>query len=139
MQSKREETPLWMRSQERSQAMSAEVQIHLFGSFELIVNGQNIHLPTHKMETLLAYLVLHRTVQTRERLASLLWGDSPEELARRSLRTALSALRKELGDDFLVTDREIIQLHPQMQLWVDVHEVEKQAKHILVADSHAGI
>jgi DNA-binding SARP family transcriptional activator len=61
--------------------MSAEVQIHLFGSFELNVNGQNIHLPTRKMETLLAYLVLHRTVQTRERLASLLWGDSPEELA----------------------------------------------------------
>ena len=33
---------------------------------------------------------------TRERLASLLWGDRGEEQARNSLRQSLAVLRKEL-------------------------------------------
>src|SRR5215216_377658 len=93
--------------------VSDRVSVFLFGSFELKINDQIVHLPTRKMEMLFAYLVLHRNVQNREKIASMLWGDSPDELARRSLRTALSALRKELGDNFLITDRETIQLNPQ--------------------------
>ena len=115
------------------------MQIFLFGSFELKTKDRAIHLPTRKMEALLAYLALHRSVQNREKIASLFWGDSPDELARRSLRTALSVLRKELGDGFIITDRETVQLNPQVPLWVDVYEVEKQAENILAAGSQAGI
>jgi len=109
-------------------------QLFLLGSFELKVRDRTIHLPTRKMEALFAYLVLHRGVQNRERIASLFWGDSPEELARRSLRTALSALRKEVGEQFILTDRETIQINPKFPIWVDVYEVEKQAKEILSAN-----
>src|SRR5215216_3561131 len=103
------------------------IRLFLFGSFELKVKDRTVHLPTRKTESILAYLALHHSVQNREKIASMFWGDSPDELARRSLRTALSALRKELGDDFLITDRETIQLNPQFPLWVDVLEMEKQA------------
>src|SRR5215208_6289734 len=99
--------------------MQQRTQVFLFGSFELKVGDQTVHLPTRKMEALFAYLVLHRGVQNRERIASFFWGDSPDELARRSLRTALSALRKELGDNFLITDRETIQFNSQFSFWVD--------------------
>ena len=112
------------------------MRVFLLGSFELKVNDRAVHLPTRKTEALLAYLALHSTVQNRERLAALFWGDSSDELARRSLRTALSALRKELGEDFLLADRDTIQLNPAFPFWVDVQEMEAQAKDILAANSH---
>ena len=111
------------------------VDLFLLGSFELKINGQTAHLPTRKIETLLAYLTLHPHAQKREKIASMLWGDSPEELARRSLRTALSALRKELGEECLISDRESIQLNPAFSLWVDVQEMEKQTKDIPLTHS----
>jgi predicted ATPase/DNA-binding SARP family transcriptional activator len=105
-------------------------------SFELEINGKVVRLPTRKSEGLLAYLVLHRNVQSREKIAALFWGDSSDELARRSLRTALSFLRKELGENFVVTDRETIQLNPNFPIWVDAQELEKQANEILSAHQH---
>lgn len=121
--------------------MSARVitttRLSLLGSFALEVNGEAVRLPTRKAEALLAFLALHPGVQNRERLAALFWGDSPDELARRSLRTALSALRKELGEDFMLTDRETVQLNPQFSLWVDVYELAQQAKALLSANHHS--
>ena len=110
------------------------VRLRLLGSFELEINGKPVRLPTRKAEGLLAYLVIHRGVQNRERLAALFWGDSTDELARRSLRTALSALRKELGDDFVIADRETIQLNQAFSMWVDVQEVEEQRNAISIID-----
>jgi len=118
---------------------SPRVKLFLLGPFELNVKGETIQLPTRKMEALLAYLVLHPTLQSRERIASLFWGDSPNELARRSLRTALSALRKELGEDFLITDRETLKLNPDFPVGVDVHEMEKEAKDVLSGNAQAVI
>src|SRR5215217_895490 len=116
---------------------SPRVKLFLLGPFELNVKGEPIQLPTRKMEALLVYLVLHPTLQSRERIASLFWGDSPDELARRSLRTALSALRKELGEDFLITDRETLKLNPDFPLWVDVYEAEKQVNDTFSSNSQA--
>jgi DNA-binding SARP family transcriptional activator len=47
---------------------------------------------------LLAYLVLERRPHSREALAGLLWGESPEIEARASLRQALKQLRDVLGE-----------------------------------------
>ena len=113
------------------------IRLFLFGSFELKVKDRTVHLPTRKTESILAYLALHRSVQNREKIASMFWGDSPDELARRSLRTALSALRKEIGEEFIVTDRETVQLNPDFPLWVDVYEAEKQAKDTFSSNSQA--
>src|SRR5215216_63545 len=113
------------------------IQVFLFGPFELNIRNRPVHLPTRKMEALLAYLALHRKMQNREQIASLFWGDSPEELARRSLRTALAALRKELGQDIIISDRENLGLNPEVPIWTDVSALEAQAKQILVANGQA--
>ncbi|HZI72576.1 MAG TPA: BTAD domain-containing putative transcriptional regulator, partial [Gemmatimonadales bacterium] len=115
------------------------VELSLLGSFLLNVNGTRVRLPTRKAESLLAYLVLHRGVHHRERIASMFWGDSPDELARRSLRTALSSLRKEVGEDLLISDRETLQLNPVFPLRVDVHEMEKQAREVTSGNPQAVI
>src|SRR2546425_12436481 len=48
---------------------------------------------------LLAYLALEPGSHSRESLAALLWGESPEQAARASLRQALRRLRAAVGDD----------------------------------------
>ena len=112
-------------------------KLSLLGSFVLNVNGKRIRLPTRKVESLLAYLVLHRGVHNRERIASMFWGDSPDELARRSLRTALSSLRKEVGEDLIISDRETLQLNPAFPLRVDVLQMEKQAQEVISGNPQA--
>jgi predicted ATPase/DNA-binding SARP family transcriptional activator len=113
------------------------VTLSLLGSFLLEVNDRPVRLPTRKAESLLAYLVLHRGAHPRERIAAMFWGDSPDALARRSLRTALSSLRKEVGEDLLRGDRETLQLNPAFPLRVDVHGMETLAREVASGNSQA--
>jgi DNA-binding SARP family transcriptional activator len=59
-----------------------------------------VRLHSAKTLALLAFLTLEPdTSHSREKLAALLWGDSPESRARQSLRQALYSLRRALGAD----------------------------------------
>src|SRR5262245_4457780 len=58
---------------------------------------------------LLAYLVLERRPHSREALAGLLWGESPEVEARASLRQALKQLRDVLGET-VRAERALVEL-----------------------------
>ncbi len=63
-------------------------------------DGRDVPVTARKCQALLACLAV-RLGQTssREYLATLLWEDADPELARSSLRQALSALRRALPDD----------------------------------------
>lgn len=58
---------------------------------------------------LLAYLAMEPGAHRREQVTALLWGDSPDEKARASLRQALTHLRDALGDALRV-DRSSVEL-----------------------------
>lgn len=114
-------------------------RLYLFNSFRLErpapsaldredLSTQILTLPTRKVESLLAYLVLHPGPHPREKLAALFWGDSSDQDARTSLRRALSLLRLHLASESLIADRQTIQLNPEFHLWVDVREFEQSAK-----------
>lgn len=107
-----------------------KIRLFLLGTFMLEVDRQVIKLPTRKSESLLAYIVLNSSPQNRVKLASLLWGDSSDDEASGSLRTALSAIRKILGKDVLISDRETVQINPNYPIWVDVHELELFSKEL---------
>ncbi|MDF3053479.1 MAG: hypothetical protein K0S19_1584 [Geminicoccaceae bacterium] len=62
-----------------------------------------------KALALLSYLVLEPGTHTREELAGLLWGESPEPEARASLRQAIKHLRDALGD-IVHSDRLVFEL-----------------------------
>lgn len=62
-----------------------------------------------KVLALLTYLVLEPGPHSREELAGLLWGESPESEARASLRQALKHLRDSLGE-ILQSDRASLRL-----------------------------
>ena len=107
--------------------IAGPLRAYLLGSFRVQRGLQTIRFPTRKVESLFAYLALYPEQHTREKLAALLWGDSTDEQARHSLRTALTAIRKELGDEALLTDRETVQLNPDFPIWVDVREFQQMA------------
>lgn len=102
--------------------MTQTLALYLLGEFRLERDGIRIQLPRRKVESLLAYLVLHPQVHAREKLAALLWGETGDAQARASLRNALPILRKELGDKVLLTDRDTVQLNPEFSLQTDAVE-----------------
>ena len=80
--------------------------------------------PGAKVLALLAYLVLEEGPHSREELAGLLWGESPEPEARASLRQALKHLRDGLGE-IVRSDRAVVELAQPIQC--DVRDFRKLA------------
>src|SRR5437762_1801027 len=108
------------------------IRLVLLGGFHARrPSGDTLSLPTKKARALLAYLAL-RPGQShpRDKLATLLWGDSATSQARTSLRQALAALRKALAAaaEALVVDGRAVGLDPS-RVEVDVGRFER-----LVAD-----
>lgn len=90
----------------------------LLGSLQIKVNGEPIRgVASNKGRALLAYLAVEANRPHRRNvLAEIFWPDKPEGVARRSLKQALSNLRKSLGDreatsPFLLVDRAEVQFN----------------------------
>ena len=97
-----------------------QLKLRILGGFLLVgKDGQEVPVPGKKAQALLAYLAMNPGQKhSREKLATLLWGDRMDEQARHSLRQALLALRKALGTavtgektDPLATDNETATLN----------------------------
>lgn len=72
-------------------------------------DGIAVHKLRKKDLALLVYLCVEGTaVHSRGRLASLLWGESPDEAARHSLTQTLSRLGKVLPPGSLVADNQVV-------------------------------
>lgn len=109
----------------------AKLTIHCLGAFQASLDNEPLPFDTDKSRALLAYLALEGAQpQRRERLAGLLWSDTPEERALHNLRQALSGLRKALCDEansipFLLIQRDTVQVNPSSDFWLDVTTFEK--------------
>jgi DNA-binding SARP family transcriptional activator len=106
----------------------ARLYLNLLGGFQARLEpGGPVALPTKKTQALLAYLALSGgQAQPRDKLATLLWGGTPDVSARNSFRQALFMLRKALAsreEPLLRIEREAIALNP-MRVNVDVAAFE---------------
>ncbi len=74
------------------------LSLELLGTPRVHLAGRPVGFPTRKALALLAYLALTpgRAIP-RDRLAELLWGDTPEKHARNSLRQTIFSVRRALG------------------------------------------
>src|SRR5215472_9674221 len=111
----------------------------LLGGFRArLDSGAPVGLPTRKAQALLAYLAVPLgTAHPRDKLASLLWGNTLETTARTSLRQTLYALRKSLRDvrpQPLMVDGETVALDPDA-VRIDVHEFQQRAAEVNPAAS----
>lgn len=103
----------------------SELSLFLLGSPRIERDGQIVRVDTRKAIALLAYLAMNIQPQSRERLAALLYPEVDERRARAALRRTLSALKAGLGDPWLRTSRDEIQLHRGRGYWCDVDQFHR--------------
>lgn len=80
-----------------------ELAVRLFGTPLLSGTHEAEQALGAKSLAMLAFLLLEPGPHSRERLATLLWGEHPDEAARASLRQALVQLRAVAGEALRVT------------------------------------
>ena len=105
------------------------MRIQLLGRFliRLADAGERlIPVPSRRRRALLAYLAMQPGFsESRERLATLLWGDAPDRQARQSLRQALVAMRADFAPfdvQPLRVERDIVGFDPDL-VAVDAREL----------------
>ena len=102
--------------------------MRLLGDFALLANDTPVSsLDVPRLQSLLAYLVLHRGLpQARSRIAYALWPDSTEAQAHTNLRNALFKLRQTLPEveSFLLVGRQTLCWQPAAPCRLDVMEFE---------------
>jgi DNA-binding SARP family transcriptional activator len=105
------------------------LHIQLLGDFGLVYGDEPVtSIDTPRLQSLLAYLLLHRDApQSRHRLAFLFWPDSPEAQALTNLRNVLYRLRHGLpdADRFLHVDRNTLQWRSEAPFELDVALFER--------------
>ncbi|HEV8602009.1 MAG TPA: BTAD domain-containing putative transcriptional regulator [Gaiellaceae bacterium] len=110
-----------------------EVEFRVLGPFEVRVEGRPLELNRRKQRSLLALLLLHAgEVVSTDRLVEELWAGRPPKTAVSSLGNLLSALRKELGPQAVLTRP------PGYMLDVDPDRVDLHRFERLVAQAAEG-
>jgi len=107
--------------------------VNTLGRLDIRWGGRAVTaLKFRKTQALLVYLALTPGRHDRGRLAGLLWGDLPEEHARRNLRHAVWSLRQQLAPAVLESDRLSVGLSAHIPCQVDALAFEaeiEQAEH----------
>ena len=104
-----------------------QFELCLMGSFSLRRCGQpsGFAINSKKAQALLAYLAMQEPMRSgREHLATLLWPDRIDRMARQNLRSCISSLRRELGaaaDELLLTDDGTVGLRDGVT--IDAHRL----------------
>ncbi len=111
--------------------MDPILRLQLLGGFGVVYSGKPlVALNAPRLQSLVAYLVLHRDApQSRRGLAFLLWPDSSEAQARTDLRNLLHQLRRRLpeAERFVAADDHMVQWLPDAPFSLDVARFEEQA------------
>ena len=103
------------------------LRARLLGALEVELDGTAIDSPASQRPwALFAYLALAPDGVSRAELANRFWPDVLDQSARASLRSALWALRRQLGER-LVVEGERVSLKDSDGVWVDVREFERLA------------
>lgn len=105
------------------------LQVCLLGEFRLFAGSTPVNsMNTPRLQSLLAYLVLHRGAPlSRQHVAFVLWPDSSEAHARGSLRKLLLQLTRAVPQSgrFLEANAQVLQWRADAPFTLDVDEFEK--------------
>ena len=105
------------------------LQVRLLGAIEVEAGDEKVATDGRRTWSLLAWFALHPGLHPRGELAARFWPDVLDSSARGSLRSAMWALRQELGPaaDVLVATRDRVGLDPA-GLWTDHAEFGRLVK-----------
>jgi predicted ATPase/DNA-binding SARP family transcriptional activator len=105
----------------------ARLELFLLGTPRLERDGVPLQFDTRKILALVAYLAMSGSGTearslSRESVVALLWPDLEPSRARAVLRRNLSLLRRALGGEWLVVNRQTIGTDPDTDCWLDVDQ-----------------
>ena len=104
------------------------LRLQLIGTMEVTLDDAVVEAPSSRRAwSVLAWLALHPGLHARSTVASVFWPDVLDSSARASLRSAVWALRRSLGDradTYLYVGREGIGLKADAPITVDVRDVD---------------
>jgi DNA-binding SARP family transcriptional activator len=111
---------------------TAPLRIHLFGGLYVYRGEQPLPgFPTQKSRGLFAFLALnHDRSHSRSTLVGRFWGDSPESVARKNLRTDIWRIRTVLEPQgiepgsCLAVNQDEVSLSSSVGHWLDIQEFE---------------
>jgi TolB-like protein/Tfp pilus assembly protein PilF len=108
--------------------VSRILKLNMLGGFQAQWSeGVLVSFSSKKAQALLAYLAVEADrPQSREKLSSLLWGNTGEDRARHNLRQAVAKIRKTFGD-VVIGDDDCLKIDPE-SCTSDVGEFELLAK-----------
>ena len=105
-----------------------EMEIRLLGPFEVRDGERTVALPRRQQRALLAALALRAgEVVSTDRLVADLWGERAPASATGSLQNTVSALRKALGRDVVLTQAPGYRLALERES-VDAHRFERSRR-----------
>ena len=102
------------------------LRLFLFGSPHAELDGRVIHFERRKTLALLAYLAITGLTEQRDSLAALFWSDFPQARGRSNLRREIFTLNATIGNQWLESDRNAVEINHSFDLWVDIQEFQKK-------------
>lgn len=114
------------------------LRISLFGGIKIEQQGQELtDFASRKADALVAYLARNPGMHQRERLATMLWDDRPQERALGNLRVVLTSLRKQLQSHITIT-RQTAGLTGDSGIWIDVAVFEGLVREVFSRSPEPG-
>lgn len=123
------------------------MEFRLLGPLEVVDGDRLLALGGIKPRSLLALLLLHANeVVSTDRLTDELWGEEPPATAAKSIQVHVSRLRRELGDDRLVTQSPgyLLRVEPSEldlacfeQLALEAHGAEPESQAAMLREALA--
>jgi predicted ATPase/DNA-binding SARP family transcriptional activator len=104
----------------------AQLELYLFGPPRLVRTGRALNLGLRKALALLVYLAVTKQPHSRDALATLLWPEDGQGVARSNLRRILYRIHETLEDEVLATAGDMVALNPELDLWVDTEIFQQQ-------------
>lgn len=87
--------------------MDGAVYGQLFGTPKILLNGETILFSFSKINALLYYLIVNKTV-SRDEVAGLLWPEMNEKNAKKNLRNTIYQANKMLGNDYICSPNKVL-------------------------------
>ncbi|MGY3779619.1 AAA family ATPase [Isobaculum melis] len=87
--------------------MSDKVYCQLFGNPQIRLNGESIFFSFSKINALLYYLLVNKTV-SRDEVAGLLWPNKDEQSAKKNLRNTIYQTNKTLKGEYITSPTKVL-------------------------------
>ena len=103
----------------------SRIKCNLFGVPKITKDDRSIFFPYAKINALLYYILLNKTV-SRNELAGLLWPEENERNAKKNLRNAIYQAKKSFDEEIIISpQKSFLILNDKLDIQIDTDEFLK--------------